>query len=56
MQEEIEKLLQEIKEKSEKKFGKLQKCCGMYEDYCRCKSNNKTVNYLGTLNETRKDI
>ncbi len=54
MQEEIEKILQVIREKSEQKYGKIQKCCGFYQDYCRCNNKNKIVEDL--KNETPKNI
>ena len=54
MQEEIDKILQEIREKSEQKYGKIQKCCGFYQEFCRCNVKNKIVEEL--KNETPKII
>lgn len=35
-QRELQQIVQEIIEKNEKKWGKIQECCGQHQKYCRC--------------------
>jgi hypothetical protein len=30
------KIVREIEEKYEEKYGKIQACCNLYKNYCRC--------------------
>jgi len=39
--EEQLKLVREIEAKYEEKFGKIQPCCRIYKDYCRCSAETK---------------
>jgi len=46
---EVEKVLKEIKESNENKYGKIQECCGFHKSFCRCGTESKTSKFLKSL-------